>query len=476
MSEKILIVDDEESIVKVLSIFLKKNDYLVDSASSLAQTYKKIKENSYSIIFLDVNLPDGISLDYLEKIINISNNTSIVIMTAQDSMENAINSMKLGAYDYIPKPIDLNNDLLLLIERGIKNTLKNIEISQLKTDLIDSKKEDFQIIGKSSQMQKIFKDIGKISTNDHTVLIRGESGTGKELIAKAIHLNSSNSNGNYVQVNITAIPSELLESELFGYEKGAFTGAEKRKIGRFEEANNGTILLDEIGDMSLDLQSKLLRVLEEKKFYRLGSQKPTSFNSRIIASTNKSLELLVKKNEFRDDLFFRLNTLTVDLPALKDRKSDLPLLLNFFNEKYVSLNGQIKSFDEDVLNIFAKYDWPGNVREFENTIKKLSIMSTNIEISKVDVQNYFPNIMKQVNSSEDEINFESLIGHLLNHKKKHIGYDKIMNKFRKTLIETSLAKNKGILKETAEQLEISDKNLNKLIKELDIDTNIFVKL
>ena len=302
MSEKILIVDDEESIVKVLSIFLK-NDYLVDSASSLAQTYKKIKENSYSIIFLDVNLPDGISLDYLEKIINISNNTSIVIMTAQDSMENAINSMKLGAYDYIPKPIDLNNDLLLLIERGIKNTLKNIEISQLKTDLIDSKKEDFQIIGKSSQMQKIFKDIGKISTNDHTVLIRGESGTGKELIAKAIHLNSSNSNGNYVQVNITAIPSELLESELFGYEKGAFTGAEKRKIGRFEEAN-GTILLDEIGDMSLDLQSKLLRVLEEKKFYRLGSQKPTSFNSRIIASTNKSLELLVKKNEFRDDLFF----------------------------------------------------------------------------------------------------------------------------------------------------------------------------
>ena len=206
------------------------------------------------------------------------------------------------------------------------------------------------------------------------------------------------------------------------------------------------------------------------------SQKPTSFNSRIIASTNKSLELLVKKNEFRDDLFFRLNTLTVDLPALKDRKSDLPLLLNFFNEKYVSLNGQIKSFDEDVLNIFAKYDWPGNVREFENTIKKLSIMSTNIEISKVDVQNYFPNIMKQVNSSEDEINFESLIGHLLNHKKKHIGYEKIMNKFRKTLIETSLAKNKGILKETAEQLEISDKNLNKLIKELDIDTNIFVKL
>ena len=164
------------------------------------------------------------------------------------------------------------------------------------------------------------------------------------------------------------------------------------------------------------------------------------------------------------------------MPALKDRKSDLPLLLNFFNEKYVSLNGQIKSFDEDVLNIFAKYDWPGNVREFENTIKKLSIMSTNIEISKVDVQNYFPNIMKQVNGSNDEINFESLISHLLNHKNNHIGYEKIVNKFRKTLIETSLAKNKGILKETAEQLEINDKNLKKLIKELDIDTNIFVKL
>ena len=231
MEKNILIVDDEPSIIKVLDLFLKKEGFNIDSASSISETYKKLKKKEYSMIFLDINLPDGKSLDYFDKIKSISNNSSIVVMTAQDNMDNAINSMKLGAYDYLDKPINLDSDLLLLVERAMNNYLKNLQIRNLENDLDNIKKDNFEVIGKSSSIQKIFKDIGKISNSDHTVLIRGESGTGKEMIGRAIHANSLNNKGPYIKVNVTAIPADLLESELFGYEKGAFTGAEKRSQG-----------------------------------------------------------------------------------------------------------------------------------------------------------------------------------------------------------------------------------------------------
>ena len=261
---KILIVDDEESIRKVLGLFLKKQGYKVSSAEKLSETYSILKKQDFDLILLDINLPDGNSLEFMKKIKELNNNSSIITMTAQDTMNNAIEAIKNGAYDYISKPFDFNEDFSLTIDRAIKNSIKNNQISKLEKNLSRTKSNDFEMIGKSIEIKKIFKDIGRIAESNHTVLIMGESGTGKELVSKAIQSSGKNSNKPYVQVNITAIPNELLESELFGYEKGAFTGADKKKIGRFEEANGGTILLDEIGDMSYDLQSKILRCSKKR--------------------------------------------------------------------------------------------------------------------------------------------------------------------------------------------------------------------
>tara|TARA_B100000131_G_scaffold76427_1_gene72955 strand:- start:1686 stop:3119 length:1434 start_codon:yes stop_codon:yes gene_type:complete len=473
MENKVLIVDDEPSILKVLSLFLKKEKYSVDNASSISDTYKKLKKNEYSIIFLDINLPDGNSLEYFPKIKDISHNSSIIVMTAQDTMDNAINSMKLGAYDYIDKPINLDGDLLLLVSRAKENYLKNIQIQDLKKDLNNEKINDNKVVGKSASIQRIFKDIGKISTSDHTVLIRGESGTGKELIGKAIHQNSLNSNGPYVQVNITAIPADLLESELFGYEKGAFTGADKKKTGRFEEANNGTILLDEIGDMSVDLQSKLLRVLEEKKFYKLGSQKPTSFNCRIVTSTNKNLEELIDEKKFRDDLFYRLNTISIDLPPLRERKEDIPHLISFFLEKYLDRNGSIKTIDNNAIEALTSYEWPGNIRELENTIKKLSIMSSNSNLSVDDIEEYFPKIFSKSREKESNLNYNLLIENILNKQKSSNNkYKNIIKKVKTTIIESTLIKCKGDRSKAIKELGLVSDEFDVLVKDLKISKEL----
>mgnify|MGYP000011446986 FL=1 len=474
MEKNILIVDDEPSIIKVLDLFLKKEGFNIDSASSISETYKKLKKKEYSMIFLDINLPDGKSLDYFDKIKSISNNSSIVVMTAQDNMDNAINSMKLGAYDYLDKPINLDSDLLLLVERAMNNYLKNLQIRNLENDLDNIKKDNFEVIGKSSSIQKIFKDIGKISNSDHTVLIRGESGTGKEMIGRAIHANSLNNKGPYIQVNVTAIPADLLESELFGYEKGAFTGAEKKKSGRFEEADNGTILLDEIGDMSIDLQSKLLRVIEEKKFYKLGSQKPTSFNCRIIASTNKNLEELINEKKFRDDLFYRLNTISIDIPPLRDRKEDVPHLITYFLEKYPDHNSGIKTVDNEIIEIFMKYDWPGNVRELENTIKKLTIMSNNSHLTSDDIEEHFPKIFKSSSNNFANLNYNLLIDTILNKDESDENkYQNILKKVKTTIIESTLIKYKGNKEKTTDELGINNKDFDKLLKDLKISKNLF---
>tara|TARA_B100000676_G_scaffold110011_1_gene109926 strand:+ start:891 stop:2324 length:1434 start_codon:yes stop_codon:yes gene_type:complete len=473
MNKKILIVDDEPNIIKVIGIFLKKNNFNFDGASSLAETYKLIKENEYSLIFLDVNLPDGNSLDYLKKIKKISKNSSVIVMTAQDTMDNAIKSMKMGAYDYIDKPINLDDDLILLINRAITNYKKNIQIKKLESDLDKVKKNINQIIGNSSQIQKIFKEIGKISNSDHTILIRGESGTGKELIGKAIHENSDNSKGPYVQVNITAIPGDLLESELFGYEKGAFTGAEKKKTGRFEEANSGTILLDEIGDMSLDLQSKLLRVLEEKKFYKLGSQKPTSFNARIITSTNKNLENLIDSKKFREDLFYRLNTISIDLPPLRERKEDIELLIDHFLKKYPDSNNYNKEIELDLIELMKEYDWPGNIRELENCIKKMVIMSSNSFLSINDFKEYHPIIFSNIKKIQTNLNYDVLIKSIINDKSdKKNKYKLIINQVEKTIIESTIIKFKGNKKRICDDLDIHSKEFEEKLIELDIDKGL----
>jgi two-component system nitrogen regulation response regulator GlnG len=474
MNESILIVDDEESIRKILSIHLNGIGYQTDTAGKLSETYSILKKTQFELILLDINLPDGNSLKYLEKIKEISNNCSIIIITAQDTMANIIEAIKGGAYDYITKPFDFDSDFSLTIDRAIKNSIKTNKIIKLEEDLKEKKDDNFDIIGKSPQIKKTFKDVGRISNSDHTVLITGESGTGKELIAKAVHLSSKNSKGNYVQINITAIPNELLESELFGYEKGAFTGASAKKIGRFEEANGGTILLDEIGDMSYDLQSKLLRVLEERKFYRLGGQKPVNFNCRIITSTNKNLEKEVENKNFRADLFFRLNSINIELPTLRERKSDIPLLIDFFLIKYANKDESPKSIDDDFLNIFLKYDWPGNVRELENSIKKLVLMVPDSELTSDSIREHLPKTFKKSGLISNKVNYVKLIENLFDDSDlpETNLYDFIINRIDKPLIESVLIKNKGDLRISCKKLGIDENSLRKKIAALKIDSSI----
>ena len=294
------------------------------------------------------------------------------------------------------------------------------------------------------------------------------------MIARAIHTNSPNNKGPYIQVNVTAIPGDLLESELFGYEKGAFTGAEKKKSGRFEEADNGTILLDEIGDMSIDLQSKLLRVIEEKKFYKLGSQKPTSFNCRIIASTNKNLEELINEKKFRDDLFYRLNTISIDIPPLRDRKEDVPYLISYFLEKNPDHNNGIKTFDNEIIEIFMKYDWPGNIRELENAIKKLIIMSNNSHLTADDIDEHFPKIHEASSENFANLNYNLLIDTILSKDESEENkYQNILNKVKTTIIESTLIKYKGDKEKTTGELGINNKDFDKLLKDLKISQNLF---
>tara|TARA_B100000700_G_C15005023_1_gene838121 strand:- start:672 stop:2105 length:1434 start_codon:yes stop_codon:yes gene_type:complete len=477
MSDSILIVDDEESVRTVLDLHLKDLGYETNGSTKLSETYSLLKKTEFELILLDINLPDGNSLDYLDKIKKLANNASIIVITAQDTMNNAIEAMKNGAYDYLSKPFEFDSDFALTVERAVKNSINTKKILSLEKDLSNKDYQESEIIGKSPEIKKIFKDIGRISQSEHTVLVTGESGTGKELVAKAIHSASSNSKGNYVQLNITAIPNDLLESELFGYEKGAFTGADTKKIGRFEEANGGTILLDEIGDMSYSVQSKLLRVLEERKFYRLGSQKPVKFDCRIIASTNKNLEKEVENKNFREDLFFRLNSINIEIPPLRERKSDIPLLIDFFLNKYSDLKDSTKSIDKEFLEVFLKYDWPGNIRELENSIKKIVLMVPDNELTVDSIKEHLGKILEKTESINNNVDYRNLIENLFNDKNiPETGiYEFIINRIEKPMIESLLIKNNGDLALTSKQLDISNASLDEKIKILKIDKTLIRK-
>ncbi len=477
MSDSILIVDDEESVRTVLDLHLKDLGYETNGSTKLSETYSLLKKTEFELILLDINLPDGNSLDYLDKIKKLANNASIIVITAQDTMNNAIEAMKNGAYDYLSKPFEFDSDFALTVERAVKNSINTKKILSLEKDLSNKEYQESEIIGKSPEIKKIFKDIGRISQSNHTVLVTGESGTGKELVAKAIHSASSNSKGNYVQINITAIPNDLLESELFGYEKGAFTGADTKKIGRFEEANGGTILLDEIGDMSYSVQSKLLRVLEERKFYRLGSQKPVKFDCRIIASTNKNLEKEVENKNFREDLFFRLNSINIEIPPLRERKSDIPLLIDFFLNKYSDLKDSTKSIDKEFLEVFLKYDWPGNIRELENSIKKIVLMVPDNELTVDSIKEHLGKILEKTESINNNVDYRNLIENLFNDKNiPETGiYEFIINRIEKPMIESLLIKNNGDLTLTSKQLDISNASLDEKIKILKIDKTLIRK-
>ena len=362
--EKILIVDDDEKIQFAFLEVLKKDGYAAVIAGDGEEALKVIDSESIDLIFMDISLPKITGLDVLKIFKERGINIPTIIITGYGITQNAVKAMQLGAFDYLTKPLDINKIRELTrkaLSKSIADTADEKSNTSFNADITDR----YELIGRSQHMQEIYKLIGMIPTTPNTVsvLITGESGTGKELVARAIHGNIMGTGRPFIGINCSAVPDNLLESELFGFEKGAFTGASERKLGKFEIAQNGTIFLDEIGNLLPGLQQKLLRVLQEREFKRLGGEVPIKVQARFIAATNRNLLEEIQKGSFREDLFFRLNVVAVKLPPLRERTDDIPLLANYFIAKYNEhLNKNIKGFSSDAASILNSYQFPGNVR------------------------------------------------------------------------------------------------------------------
>jgi DNA-binding NtrC family response regulator len=371
--ESILIVDDEKIVRDSLFHWFEEEGYNVDTAEDAETALKKFSKDKYDLLLVDMKMPGMSGLDLLVKIKEIDKDCIIILITAFASVSTAIKALKEGAFDYVTKPVD-PDELNHLVKKALEQKELKSENIQLKTKIEELIMPD-NLAGESKQMKKIFELINTVAPADTTVMIRGESGTGKELIAKAIHINSKRRYFPIVVVNCGALAESLLESELFGHEKGAFTGAQYRRKGKFEMAQGGTIFLDEIGSVSQKVQIELLRVIETKKFSRVGGNELISSDFRVIAATNESLEELVKEGKFREDLFYRLNVFTIFIPPLRERKEDISVLAYYFLRKFNSaMNRNIKSISPEALNFLLNYSWPGNVRELENAIERAVVI------------------------------------------------------------------------------------------------------
>ncbi|MCU0577828.1 MAG: sigma-54 dependent transcriptional regulator [Desulfobacterota bacterium] len=378
---KILVIDDDSSIRETLDLYLTEEGYEVHTAPTGTDGLNKFTQITPDVVILDIRLPDVNGFLILEDLREEDENVKVIMITAHHDMESTIKAMKEGAFDYIHKPVDVNE-----LDIAIKKALHALEMEKKIKGFVESTREYKvgDIIGEGAQMRDIFKTIGVVSQSRTTVLIQGESGTGKELIAKVIHNNTAPSEP-YIAVNCSAIVETLLESELFGHEKGSFTGAITRKPGKFELARNGTVFLDEISEMSLNLQAKLLRVLQEMEFERVGGKDRIKVTARIIAATNKDLRAMVKEGLFRDDLFYRLNIVTIWIPPLRDRREDLKPLINYLLAKInFDLHKRIHGVSDEVQEIFRSYGWPGNIRELENLLVRAAVIAKGQVLVKTD--------------------------------------------------------------------------------------------
>jgi len=382
----VMIVDDEKNTrLLIESILIKTKKYHVTQASNGEACLKKLDEALVDLVVMDIQMPGLDGIQTLKKLKNKFKHLPVLIMTAHGTVEKAVESMRAGAYDFIVKPFQ-GERLKVTVRNALEASALETEVENLRSEL-EGRYEFDNIVGKSREMQSIFREVEKVIDSDVTVLIQGESGTGKELVARAIHNRSQvRKDKPFVPVNCTALPESLLESELFGHEKGAFTGAAARRIGKFESADGGTIFLDEIGDMSLSTQSKILRVLQEREFERLGGNKLVKVNIRLISATNKHLEEEVHKNTFRVDLFYRISVFPIKLPPLRERKSDIPLLASYFCKRYSGREKKkIEKIDKNAIKILMGYHWPGNVRELENVIERAVVISNSNRIGLDDL-------------------------------------------------------------------------------------------
>ena len=469
----ILIADDEESIRWVLERACAKDGHTVHAVASGREALAALRERAYDVALIDIKMPDLSGLDVLTRAREDHVDTLFIIMTAQNTMANAIEATKRGAYDYLTKPFNLD-EVELLVGRAMELRHLTRDLERLRGEL---EQRNELVIGRTSAMQEVYKVIGRVAPTDATVLIQGETGTGKELLAKTIHHHSER-RGPFVALNCPGIPTELLESELFGYERGAFTGAVERRIGKFEAAAGGTLLLDEIADMPLALQAKLLRVLQEREFTRVGGRDALRADVRIIAASNQDLEAAVRAGRFRDDLFFRLNVVRLTLPPLRDRRGDIPDLIQFFIDKFNrDLGTAIVGVSDDVRELLMRHTWPGNVRELENALLRAAVLARGRTLVPED----FALAGQPRQSSAEVLPLEEAVRHRLAELlERNAGtpvgelHATLISAVERPLIEIVLERSGGNQVKAAEMLGINRNTLRKKITELGIEVRRLV--
>ena len=447
----ILIIDDEQTQREVLTGYLKKKGYHLLSADSGEEGIRLIKENMVDIVLSDFKMPDKTGMEVLEEVKRINPEISFVMITAYSTVEDAVKAMRLGAYDYLSKPVDLD-ELDIMIEKITEHRNLKSEIQNLKSQLREKHKLT-SIISQSPKMEEVLSIASRAAESNASILITGENGTGKEVVAKAVHYISLRKDGPFVAVNIPALSENLLESELFGHEKGSFTGADKMRKGRFEIAEGGTIFLDEIGDIPLAMQVKLLRVLQEREIERVGGTEKIPVNVRIISATNKNLEQKIKEGIFREDLFYRLNIVTIFIPPLRERKEDIVPMIEFFINKYsVQNNKSGMEISKEAADSLLKYNFPGNVRELENIIERAVVLSRSSLITVSDLP-------MNVRGFKEEVASVSIEDETMNDK---------IEALEKTMIYDALAKMNGNQTQAGKLLGITERNLRYKMKKYDI--------
>ena len=447
--KSILIIDDEKEICESIKMILEYEDYQVNAFTSAKEGLQKISDLPYSAMLLDIQMPEMSGFDVLQKVKQSNPNISVIIISAHGSVENAIKATRLGAFDFIEKPID-RDKLLISVRNAVEQSNLLAENKEIKKSL----EGEGEIIGESKAIKNILELVQKVAPLDTRVLITGENGSGKELVARAIHKNSPRKDKPFIEVNCAAIPNELIESELFGHEKGSFTGAVQQRIGKFELANKGTIFLDEIGDMSQQAQAKVLRAIEDGKIERVGGGKKIEVDVRIIAATNKDLKDEISKNNFREDLFHRLNVIPINIPALRERKEDIPLLVNYFADDIVKKHKKPPvKFLNDAIDFLKTFSWSGNIRELKNTIERIIILVDKKEISKKDMEFLFT----PGQSSVDDIIDESK------------SFQDFKEKAERAFILRQLNENGWNISKTAEILDIQRSHLYNKMKKYGIE-------
>lgn len=458
---KALIVDDEAelrtNVQTILATTISGIEFQFEEASNGFEALDKIRNNPFDLVLMDVKMPELTGLEALPLIKDHDPQIMVVIMTAHSNLTDAKAAIRDGAYDYVEKPVQ-KDTLVDIIQKSLeaRKMVKNLSI----TSPIFDDDLDTEIVGQTLKMKEVFNLIYKLSKVETTVLVRGENGTGKELVAQAIHFNSPRKSGQFIAINCGAIPEALIESELFGHEKGSFTGAIDRKIGKFQLANNGTLFLDEIGELKPELQVKLLRVLQEKKFTPIGSSREVKTNARIIAATNRNLEKMMQESKFREDLFYRLNVMPIFLPPLRERTEDIPYLAQRFIQKFnLEQSRNILGIEESALTALKKHKWPGNIRELENLIERAFILETSTMITLQSLPAEFlsphPSDRGTVSKSENE----------------NLNYDDFKEEMEKEFVINALKQNKGKINQTVAVANIPKNTLLRKIKKYEINVD-----